>query len=75
MGLLEQNVGGYGGGVKTCSCENAITKDLTQYCNTVYRNRRICDFLKELDLTEGRLIGVPKMLKAMATKWRFIATV
>ena len=29
MGLLEQKVGGYGGGVKTCSCENAITKDLT----------------------------------------------
>ncbi len=31
-----------------------------------YRNRRIGDFLKELDLTEGRPTGVPKMLKAMA---------
>jgi ATP-dependent DNA helicase RecG len=31
-----------------------------------YRNRRIGDFLKELDLTEGRSTGVPKMLKAMA---------
>jgi len=31
-----------------------------------YRNRRIGDFLKELDLTEGRSTGVPKMHKAMA---------
>lgn len=31
-----------------------------------YRNRRIGDFLKELELTEGRSTGVPKMLKAMA---------
>ena len=31
-----------------------------------YRNRRIGDFLKELDLTEGRSTGVPKMLKVMA---------
>lgn len=30
-----------------------------------YRNRRIGEFLKELDLTEGRSTGVPKMLKAM----------
>lgn len=32
-----------------------------------YRNRRIGEFLKELDLTEGRSTGVPKILKAMAT--------
>lgn len=31
-----------------------------------YRNRRIGDFLKELDLTEGRSTGIPKILKAMA---------
>ena len=31
-----------------------------------YRNRRIGEFLKELDLTEGRSTGVPKMLRAMA---------
>ena len=31
-----------------------------------YRNRRIGEFLKELDLTEGRCTGVPKILKAMA---------
>ena len=31
-----------------------------------YRNRRIGEFLKELDLTEGRSTGVPKILKAMA---------
>ena len=31
-----------------------------------YRNRLIGEFLKELDLTEGRSTGVPKILKAMA---------
>lgn len=31
-----------------------------------YRNRRIGDFLKELDLTEGRATGIPKILKTMA---------
>jgi hypothetical protein len=30
-----------------------------------YRNRRIGDFLKELDLTEGRSTGTPKVLKVM----------
>ena len=30
-----------------------------------YRNRRIGEFLKELELTEGRSTGVPKILKAM----------
>lgn len=30
-----------------------------------YRNRRIGEFLKELDLTEGRSTGVPKMLRVM----------
>jgi REP element-mobilizing transposase RayT len=31
-----------------------------------YRNRRIGEFLKELDLTEGRSTGITKILKAMA---------
>ena len=31
-----------------------------------YRNRRIGEFLKELDLTEGRSTGISKILKAMA---------
>jgi len=31
-----------------------------------YRNRRIGEFLKELDLTEGRSTGIPKILRAMA---------
>jgi len=31
-----------------------------------YRNRRIGEFLKELDLTEGRATGIPKILQAMA---------
>ena len=31
-----------------------------------YRNRRIGEFLKELDLTEGRSTGIPKILRVMA---------
>ncbi len=31
-----------------------------------YRNRRIGDFLKELDLTEGRCTGIPTIRAAMA---------
>lgn len=31
-----------------------------------YRNRRIGEFLKELELTEGRSTGIPKILQAMA---------
>ena len=31
-----------------------------------YRNRRIGEFLKELDLTEGRSTGITKMLKVLA---------
>lgn len=31
-----------------------------------YRNRRIGEFLKELELTEGRSTGIPKILKVMA---------
>ena len=30
-----------------------------------YRNRRIGEFLKELDLAEGRSTGIPKILKVM----------
>jgi ATP-dependent DNA helicase RecG len=31
-----------------------------------YRNRRIGEFLKELELTEGRCTGIPKIRRAMA---------
>lgn len=31
-----------------------------------YRNRRIGEFLKELDLTEGRSTGIPKVLRVMS---------
>ncbi|MDO4706281.1 MAG: ATP-binding protein [Comamonadaceae bacterium] len=31
-----------------------------------YRNRRIGEFLKELEMTEGRSTGIPKILRAMA---------
>lgn len=30
-----------------------------------YRNRRIGEFFKELDMTEGRSTGIPKIIKAM----------
>jgi ATP-dependent DNA helicase RecG len=30
-----------------------------------YRNRRIGDFLKELEITEGRSTGMPKILRTM----------
>jgi ATP-dependent DNA helicase RecG len=30
-----------------------------------YRNRRIGEFLKELDLTEGRGTGIPKIMRAI----------
>ncbi len=30
-----------------------------------YRNRRIGEFLKELDLTEGRSTGIPKIMRAI----------
>ncbi len=33
-----------------------------------YRNRRIGDFLKELEITEGRSTGIPKILRAMKHK-------
>ena len=30
-----------------------------------YRNRRIGEFLKELEFTEGRSTGIPKIIRAM----------
>lgn len=33
--------------------------------NRRYRNRRIGEFLKELDFTEGRRTGIPKMRRAL----------
>jgi len=32
-----------------------------------YRNRRVGEFLKELEMTEGRGTGIPKMLRAIQT--------
>ena len=31
----------------------------------LYRNRRIGEFLKELELTEGRSTGIPKILRSL----------
>ncbi len=33
--------------------------------NRRYRNRRVGEFLKELDLTQGRSMGISKILRAM----------
>ena len=35
-----------------------------------YRNRRIGEFLKELDLTEGRATGIPKIYDALQSNVR-----
>ena len=43
-------------------------KDLSsgQAVSRRYRNRRLGEFLKELDLTEGRSTGIPKILRNMS---------
>jgi ATP-dependent DNA helicase RecG len=43
----------------------AVLKTQKRIVSREYRNRRIGDFLKELDLTEGRGTGFPTIYKAM----------
>ena len=43
-----------------------VLKTQKRIVSREYRNRRIGDFLKELDLTEGRGTGFPTIYKAMA---------
>ncbi|ETD72230.1 transcriptional regulator, partial [Pelistega indica] len=48
--------------------DRSISLDKLQLGKAVsrrYRNRRIGEFLKELDLTEGRSTGIPKILRVM----------
>ena len=40
-----------------------------------YRNRRLGDFLKELDLTEGRATGIPTIQKALRDNGSMAATI
>lgn len=40
-----------------------------------YRNRRLGDFLKELDLTEGRATGIPTIQKALKDNGSMCATI
>lgn len=40
-----------------------------------YRNRRLGDFLKELDLTEGRATGIPTIQKALRENGSMAATI
>ena len=40
-----------------------------------YRNRRLGDFLKELDLTEGRATGIPTIQKALRNNGSMAATI
>jgi len=49
--------------------DRSVDMDLLRQGKAVarrYRNRRIGEFLKELDLSEGRSTGIPKILQAMA---------
>ncbi len=48
--------------------DRSITDKDIQECRFIsrrYRNRRIGEFLKELDMTEGRGTGIPKILQAI----------
>ncbi|MEA2021472.1 MAG: putative DNA binding domain-containing protein [Candidatus Caldatribacteriota bacterium] len=48
--------------------DRSITDEDMQKCRFIsrrYRNRRIGEFLKELDMTEGRGTGIPKILQAI----------
>lgn len=48
--------------------DRSITDKDMQKCRFIsrrYRNRRIGEFLKELDMTEGRGTGIPKILQAI----------
>jgi len=48
--------------------DRSITdKDMREFrfLSRRYRNRRVGEFLKELDMTEGRGTGIPKILKAV----------
>jgi len=48
--------------------DRSITDKDMQECRFIsrrYRNRRIGEFLKELDMTEGRGTGIPKILQAI----------
>jgi len=40
-----------------------------------YRNRRIGEFLKELNLTEGRSTGIPKNPQGHGGQWLTCATI
>lgn len=42
-------------------------KDINEFhfASRRYRNRRVGEFLKELDMTEGRSTGIPKILRTM----------
>lgn len=47
------------------SISNEAIKQARRLKTRKYRNRRLGDFLKELDLTEGRATGIPTIQKAL----------
>jgi ATP-dependent DNA helicase RecG len=47
-------------------CQTGARQRRKSSSNFHYRNRRIGEFLKELDLTEGRCTGIPTIRAAMA---------
>lgn len=52
----------YGGPDRSIKLETFITGPIKP---RRYRNRRLGDFLKELDLTEGKATGIPRIKKAL----------
>ena len=63
--IVLQAPGGQNRPYKSPAAVTAKTK-VFHYFIRRYRNRRIGEFLKELDLTEGRATGIPKILRVMA---------
>src|SRR5262249_23559557 len=58
----EISIASYPGPDRSITLESLKLGSFVARC---YRNRRIGDFFKELELTEGRGTGVPKIIRAM----------
>lgn len=57
------------------SISDKALKEAKRLKTRKYRNRRLGDFLKELDLTEGRATGIPTIQKALKTNGSDFATI
>ena len=54
-----------GNALRGCGPERGRSFGICPFSASRYRNRRVGESFKELDLTEGRCIGIPKMRAAM----------